>query len=690
MTTFIDFRYARTLSSALLGSHHPESPTVYFDLSKDNYIAFEFTFFPHVRKLFDLVNMENIVIASVQINVDRSLSFQITNGYTILKTPDGSIQGEKKHIFAFRLSLGIVGLKLHQDVYEENILSLFGVNKKLLLQFDNHDSWIRIIGFDSERDQQWAELYYHRTEPRGPKVELVLDWHHLRSGIPLAAMLMAEKLIEHSNFRFNFHSYVLDKKEAQDTDFSKLFSTHFHGDPDISLHITPPIYTRFKHKSANVGLFVYESSDMPPAIVTRCNLMDSLIVPSTFASNVFKREGVHRPIYVVPHGIDLNFYRPVTEKQLLPGGRGFNFLAVSTYVQRKNVRQLVRAFLEEFRKNEDIALFLLLRPEFGATQNNVALEFDDWEKRYYRKSAPIFFSTGYVTRKTLRDLYANADTYVMPSNEGFGLTLLEAMASGTPVIALRYGGVLDFINDENGYLVPKGRAFISKDRDVISYIGDCFFEPNIKKLRAIMRHVFENREETYEKGLQGRRDCEKHYTWDQTAKEIAHILEETHARRHKNYISLSKTNETKPNQIPFSLVLCVPDDMPATKSIRYLQKTKFEDAEILCLFTRYARFRDIIFARKSGFLFHRWDGSYANCRATIQSIVLTPWASILYPGERIEGDLEDIVAFLNSQPREISEVIVKCLNGIYEPRFVRSKPLRSSIERGIFNKISIC
>ena len=79
------------------------------------------------------------------------------------------------------------------------------------------------------------------------------------------------------------------------------------------------------------------------------------------------------------------------------------------------------------------------------------------ERLYASDSAPLLLWTDYVSRERLRDLYANANAYVMPSNEGFGLTLLEAMASEYAVIGLDHGGVLDFVHAGNGTLVPRGR-----------------------------------------------------------------------------------------------------------------------------------------------------------------------------------------------------------------------------------------
>lgn len=66
---------------------------------------------------------------------------------------------------------------------------------------------------------------------------------------------------------------------------------------------------------------------------------------------------------------------------------------------------------------------------------------------------PVFFA-GELTGKPLAQAYASADVFVFPSYvESFGLVLLEAMASGLPIVAGRAGGVTDFVKSgEHGYL----------------------------------------------------------------------------------------------------------------------------------------------------------------------------------------------------------------------------------------------
>ena len=73
-------------------------------------------------------------------------------------------------------------------------------------------------------------------------------------------------------------------------------------------------------------------------------------------------------------------------------------------------------------------------------------------------------------RNDLADLYANCDALVHPNaREPFGITPLEAMASGLPVVAPRAGGVLSYADDTNAWLVkPTGEDFAAGVRTVFA------------------------------------------------------------------------------------------------------------------------------------------------------------------------------------------------------------------------------
>ncbi|EFN51474.1 hypothetical protein CHLNCDRAFT_33086 [Chlorella variabilis] len=78
-------------------------------------------------------------------------------------------------------------------------------------------------------------------------------------------------------------------------------------------------------------------------------------------------------------------------------------------------------------------------------------------KQYFMNTATVF--TGMLHGEELSTAYASADIFVMPSEtETLGFVVLEAMASGVPVVAVRAGGIPDILTKqgETGYLYQSG------------------------------------------------------------------------------------------------------------------------------------------------------------------------------------------------------------------------------------------
>lgn len=69
------------------------------------------------------------------------------------------------------------------------------------------------------------------------------------------------------------------------------------------------------------------------------------------------------------------------------------------------------------------------------------------EKRLRRLSGPHTQLLGRVDDETLRRLYREASFFLQPGVEDFGIAAVEALASGTPVVAIERGGVRDIVTD---------------------------------------------------------------------------------------------------------------------------------------------------------------------------------------------------------------------------------------------------
>jgi len=65
------------------------------------------------------------------------------------------------------------------------------------------------------------------------------------------------------------------------------------------------------------------------------------------------------------------------------------------------------------------------------------------EKELKAKAKSNIEFLGFVSEEKLKDLYANAKGFIFPQIEDFGITPLESMSSGRPVVAFNKGGALE-------------------------------------------------------------------------------------------------------------------------------------------------------------------------------------------------------------------------------------------------------
>src|SRR4029077_5641188 len=89
-----------------------------------------------------------------------------------------------------------------------------------------------------------------------------------------------------------------------------------------------------------------------------------------------------------------------------------------------------------------------------------------------------------------------ADAFVLPTRgEAWGRPFMEAMLMERPVIATRSGGHLDFLNDENSYLVDcrSTEVPVLAQRGYPAGGSHRWAEPSRGHLRRLMREVFEDR-----------------------------------------------------------------------------------------------------------------------------------------------------------------------------------------------------
>ncbi|MGZ4280170.1 MAG: glycosyltransferase family 4 protein [Solirubrobacteraceae bacterium] len=161
--------------------------------------------------------------------------------------------------------------------------------------------------------------------------------------------------------------------------------------------------------------------------------------------------------HVVPGGVDGRFHPqadPEPAKAALGLSRPY-VLTVASRTTRKNLASLDAAARRLGHEGIDLVAAGGKRPQFrddGATS-----------------AGPR--TLGHVPDAHLPGLYAGAEAFVLPSwHEGFGLTCIEAMACGTPVVAARAGALPETCGDAARYADPADPDDIATQ--VLAAIGD--------------------------------------------------------------------------------------------------------------------------------------------------------------------------------------------------------------------------
>lgn len=282
-------------------------------------------------------------------------------------------------------------------------------------------------------------------------------------------------------------------------------------------HCAPNLFGCDAHALANVGKTLFETDSLPADLVEACNRMDQVWVSSPFNVDTFGRAGVERrKLQWIPDCLDESRFGLHVAPLDLETGRSFNFLSIFEWMARKGWDVLIRAFAEEFAPDEDVALVVQAYPTSGKTMDGILADIRGCVARQVgdRAIAPIRFLAGVMAETDMPRLYRAAGAYVQPHRgEGWGRTLMEAMATGLPTIGTRWSAPLTFMNDANSFLLDYKLVDVPQAaiEEQPYYAGQRWAEPSVEHLRMLMRQVFENHAEARKRGEQAARDIAQRF-----------------------------------------------------------------------------------------------------------------------------------------------------------------------------------
>jgi phosphatidylinositol alpha-mannosyltransferase len=287
----------------------------------------------------------------------------------------------------------------------------------------------------------------HRVTVMAPSSELdddhgIADYVRIGRSVPVPGNGSVARIA----LSFHLARRVRGLLDASDFDV-----VHYHEPLSPAL----PITTLRFHKGANVGTFhayarrnlgYYYARPFLKRYFKRLHSCIAVSIPARdFVSRYFPGD-----YHIVPNGINTSNFSP--DHEAIPELRtpGWHtLLFVGRLEQRKGLPILLEAYAELRRRRANVRLVVV-----GDGPGRWG-----YEKYVEAEGIPDVLFMGHVDSAMLPRCYASADVFCAPAigRESFGIVLLEAMASGVPVLASAIQGFSQVVRDgDNGLLVATG------------------------------------------------------------------------------------------------------------------------------------------------------------------------------------------------------------------------------------------
>ena len=272
-------------------------------------------------------------------------------------------------------------------------------------------------------------------------------------------------------------------------------------------------FTRGRH---TIGMWAWELADFPDEFAGSAALVDEVWAISRHSADAIAAK-VDVPVHSVPPSVVERAVAPRSRVELgLPAGFlflfCFDFFSVAA---RKNPVGVVDAFRRAFTPGEGPRLVVK-----GINGDKVPVELE--RLRHAARGRPdIVVVDGYQEAADQRALMGACDAYVsLHRAEGFGYTMAEAMLAAKPVIATGYSGNLEFMDEQNSFLVGHAMTAVPPGSDPYPE-GAMWAEPDIDEAADMMRLVVEDRARARSVGEQAQQDIRRFHSPEARAPLVA-------------------------------------------------------------------------------------------------------------------------------------------------------------------------
>lgn len=256
--------------------------------------------------------------------------------------------------------------------------------------------------------------------------------------------------------------------------------------------------------------------------------IDLVLPSSNFTKKVFKSMQIpSEKMAVVPHGINVDEYSdPAVKPWPLKTNKSKKILLnIAQPHKRKAIHLALESFGKAFTREDDVCLVAKILKE-NKTDHVFNVDFDDILRKFKKKfpnHAEIEVIYDYIPN--IVSLYKACDiNFSATFAECWHLPSLEALASGLINIVPRYGGQLDFCNDENSLLIDG--KIVRAESDMLYWQQTPFavkFKISTNHAAQQLRNAINNYDSLLTKFKNNMQSTVQTFTWKNAAKQILEL-----------------------------------------------------------------------------------------------------------------------------------------------------------------------
>ena len=298
------------------------------------------------------------------------------------------------------------------------------------------------------------------------------------------------------------------------------------GPDDINIcFVSIPLQDHFQ--GTNIQWVVFESTRVPPTVMSTMLTADQVWVPSAWGRSVLIENGLDPArCELVPEGVDTDQYHSYAPRVNTPI---LTYLITGKYELRKSIIETVYAWSQEFGNDPDVEL--VIKTDHFFNREAKYNELTKWIGELGLTNVRVIW--GSVAAADMADLYQQSHVFVLPSKgEGWGLPLIEAAAVGLPIITTWHSAHTEFLQHIQSSVISVEHDMVPvacQDYQLFYPVPDGnwgeWAQPRVDSIRQALKKSRDSYDYLAKRARENSVIIRKNYSWAQSADRALQTLQ---------------------------------------------------------------------------------------------------------------------------------------------------------------------